>query len=356
MVVNHGGNWDHAGAWGCLRYGGLTTVAERLKPEGLYERSSPTASRWAWRSCPTGEPDIIRTLARRLKEGRLVPLMGDRDIGRNGVVVDLFGEPASFPAGPAVLGHAHRRAAASRSASGTTARWPPGACIDAVEVPADGHPRGEGPRDHPGRGRRVRVGHPRPQRRLAHDAAGLGGRPRPRPRAVRGRRRAGAAAAEAEVDVKVGLVCPYSWDVPGGVRSHVADLAVALSDHGHEVSVLAPVDDPDDLPPWVVDGGRPIGDPLQRVRRAAELRRQGDAARPRWIRDGDFDILHVHEPVAPSLSILALWVGRAARSSPPGTRRTTGPASCRPATTSARRRWRRSAAASPSARTPAARS
>jgi len=58
--------------------------------------------------------------------------------------------------------------------------------------------------------------------------------------------------------VKVGLVCPYSWDVPGGVRSHVADLALALSDHGHEVSVPAPVDDPDDLPPWVVDGGRPL--------------------------------------------------------------------------------------------------
>ena len=41
--------------------------------------------------------------------------------------------------------------------------------------------------------------------------------------------------------MRVGLVCPYSWDVPGGVRSHVADLAVALQDHGHDISVLAPV-------------------------------------------------------------------------------------------------------------------
>ena len=104
MVVNHGGNWDHAGAWGCLRYGGLTTVAERLKPEGLYERFVEYRESLGMEILPTGEPDIIRTLARRLKEGRLVPLMGDRDIGRNGVVVDLFGEPASLPAGPAVLG------------------------------------------------------------------------------------------------------------------------------------------------------------------------------------------------------------------------------------------------------------
>jgi phosphatidyl-myo-inositol alpha-mannosyltransferase len=110
--------------------------------------------------------------------------------------------------------------------------------------------------------------------------------------------------------VKVGLVCPYSWDVPGGVRSHVADLAVALSDHGHEVSVLAPVEDPSELPPWVADGGRPTA-----VRYNGSVARLsfGVKATRRvrgWIRDGDFDILHVHEPVAPSLSILALWVAR----------------------------------------------
>jgi KDO2-lipid IV(A) lauroyltransferase len=104
MVVNHGGNWDLAGAWGCLRYGGLTTVAERLRPEGLYKRFLAYRQSLGMEILPTGEPDIIRTLARRLETGRLVPLMGDRDIGRNGVVVDLFGEPASFPAGPAVLG------------------------------------------------------------------------------------------------------------------------------------------------------------------------------------------------------------------------------------------------------------
>jgi phosphatidylinositol alpha-mannosyltransferase len=110
--------------------------------------------------------------------------------------------------------------------------------------------------------------------------------------------------------VKVGLVCPYSWDVPGGVRSHVADLAVALSDHGHDVSVLAPVDDPADLPSWVADGGRPIAvrynGSVARLSFGVKATRRVRA----WIRDGDFDVLHVHEPVAPSLSILALWVAR----------------------------------------------
>ena len=103
MVVTHSGNWDHAAAWGCLRYGGLTTVVERLKPEGLYRRFLAFRESLGMEIIPTGEPDIIRALAQRLKEGRLVPLMGDRDIGRNGVVVELFGEPASLPAGPALL-------------------------------------------------------------------------------------------------------------------------------------------------------------------------------------------------------------------------------------------------------------
>ena len=103
MVVNHAGNWDQAAAWGCLRYGGLTTVAERLRPEGLYERFLAFRASRGMEILPTGDPDIVRTLARRLGEGRLVPLMGDRDISRNGVTVDLMGEPASFPAGPALL-------------------------------------------------------------------------------------------------------------------------------------------------------------------------------------------------------------------------------------------------------------
>jgi len=110
--------------------------------------------------------------------------------------------------------------------------------------------------------------------------------------------------------VKVGLVSPYAWDVPGGVRSHIADLAVTLRLQGHEISVLAPVDEPASLPDWVVDGGRPISvrynGSVARLSLGVKSARRVQA----WIREGDFDVLHVHEPVAPSLSVLALWVAR----------------------------------------------
>jgi len=110
--------------------------------------------------------------------------------------------------------------------------------------------------------------------------------------------------------VRVGLVCPYAWDIPGGVRSHVSDLAMALQDHGHEVSVLAPAMDPTCLPTWVSDGGRPLA-----IRYNGSIARLsfGVKATQRvrsWIREGDFDVVHVHEPVAPSLSLLTLWAAR----------------------------------------------
>lgn len=107
--------------------------------------------------------------------------------------------------------------------------------------------------------------------------------------------------------MKIGVVCPYSWDVPGGVQYHVRDLANWLIQHGHDVSVLAPADDDTPLPPYVVGAGR-----------AVPVRYNGSVARlnfgflsaarvRRWIHDGDFDVLHIHEPATPSLSLLACW-------------------------------------------------
>ena len=52
--------------------------------------------------------------------------------------------------------------------------------------------------------------------------------------------------------MRIGIACPYSWDVPGGVQQHIRDLAEALIDLGHEVSVIAPADDDRPLPPYVV--------------------------------------------------------------------------------------------------------
>ena len=104
MVPCHMANWDHAGAWGCLRFGGVTTVAERLQPEGLFNQFLAYRQTLGMDVLAIGEPDIVRTLIRKVKEGRILALLGDRDISRNGVEVDLFGEPASLPGGPALIG------------------------------------------------------------------------------------------------------------------------------------------------------------------------------------------------------------------------------------------------------------
>ncbi|MEU4389852.1 glycosyltransferase family 4 protein [Kribbella sp. NPDC023855] len=108
--------------------------------------------------------------------------------------------------------------------------------------------------------------------------------------------------------MKIGLVCPYSLGTPGGVQNHVRDLAEALLALGHEVSVLAPVDD-DQAPPYVVSAGHAVGVPyngsIARVtfgpRTAARVRS--------WLTEGRFDVVHVHEPTTPSASIIALWAG-----------------------------------------------
>jgi KDO2-lipid IV(A) lauroyltransferase len=103
MVSSHSGNWDHAGAWACERYGGLVTVAERLKPEGLYDKFVAYRESLGMEVLAHGDDDTFRTLLRRLEEGRLICLVADRDLSGSGVPVDFFGETASMPAGPAML-------------------------------------------------------------------------------------------------------------------------------------------------------------------------------------------------------------------------------------------------------------
>lgn len=103
MVSSHSGNWDHAGAWACERYGGLVTVAERLKPEGLYDKFVAYRESLGMEVLAHGDDDTFRTLLRRLEQGKLVCLVADRDLSGSGVPVDFFGETASMPAGPAML-------------------------------------------------------------------------------------------------------------------------------------------------------------------------------------------------------------------------------------------------------------
>lgn len=110
--------------------------------------------------------------------------------------------------------------------------------------------------------------------------------------------------------MRIGLVCPYSWDVPGGVRSHIADLATTLMQHGHVVNVLAPCDADDPIPPWVTSGGSPVAVPYNgSVARLSFGVRATRRVRG-WIREGEFDVVHIHEPLAPSLSLLACWSAR----------------------------------------------
>ena len=108
--------------------------------------------------------------------------------------------------------------------------------------------------------------------------------------------------------MRVGLVCPYTWEVPGGVQQHIRDLAEALMGLGHEVSVISPADDDTPLPDYVVSAGRAVPVPYNgSVARLAFGFLSASRVR-RWVKEGAFDVLHVHEPAAPSLSLLACWV------------------------------------------------
>ncbi|MDQ3629570.1 MAG: glycosyltransferase family 4 protein [Actinomycetota bacterium] len=109
--------------------------------------------------------------------------------------------------------------------------------------------------------------------------------------------------------MRIGLVCPYSLDVAGGVQNHVRDLAETLLATGHQVSVLAPVSEANDdasIPPYVVSAGRAVPVPYNgSVARVAFGPVSASRTR-RWLRDGDFDVVHVHEPMAPSVALIAL--------------------------------------------------
>jgi phosphatidylinositol alpha-mannosyltransferase len=109
--------------------------------------------------------------------------------------------------------------------------------------------------------------------------------------------------------MRVGIVCPYSWDIPGGVQAHVRDLAEELLSLGHEVSVLAPGDDDTSgLPAYVVVAGKAVPIPYNGSVARLQFGVVSAARVRRWLRDGDFDVVHVHEPAPPSLSLLTCMI------------------------------------------------
>jgi phosphatidyl-myo-inositol alpha-mannosyltransferase len=105
--------------------------------------------------------------------------------------------------------------------------------------------------------------------------------------------------------VRIGLACPYTWDVPGGVQIHVRDLAETLIRLGHDVSVITPVDDEDALPSYAVSAGKAMSVPYNGSVTRILMGPVSASRVRRWVREGGFDLVHAHEPTSPSVSLLA---------------------------------------------------
>ncbi len=103
-AVAHMGNWDAAGFWYTSNFGELTTVAERLKPESLFNKFVKFRNSFGIEIIPTsGETDIFMKLIRRAREGRMIALVADRDISKNGVEINYGNSKTTFPVGPAAI-------------------------------------------------------------------------------------------------------------------------------------------------------------------------------------------------------------------------------------------------------------
>ena len=140
-----------AGVWLRAALGRLTTVAERLKPESLFERFVAYRESLGFEIFPLtgGEQPPFVELSRRLRENKIVCLMGERDLAESGVPVTFFGEPTRMPAGPAEARDRDRRAAAAGAllvhvdggwgfGGATGSRWmSPGGVAAATQALAD---------------------------------------------------------------------------------------------------------------------------------------------------------------------------------------------------------------------------
>ena len=108
--------------------------------------------------------------------------------------------------------------------------------------------------------------------------------------------------------MRIGMVCPYSFDIPGGVQAHVVELAQVYIGRGHFVSVLAPSADDTELPDYVVSAGPSLAIPYNGSVSRVNFSPRGYRRLRRWIVENEFDVLHVHEPNSPSLSMMSLMV------------------------------------------------
>jgi KDO2-lipid IV(A) lauroyltransferase len=102
IALPHAGNWDHAGAYFCAMGFNLVTVAERLKPEALFNKFLQYRQNMGMEVLAL-DGRSMATLMQRARDGALIALVADRDLSRSGVDVNFFGYPARMPAGPALL-------------------------------------------------------------------------------------------------------------------------------------------------------------------------------------------------------------------------------------------------------------
>ncbi|SFT72819.1 Phosphatidylinositol alpha-mannosyltransferase [Geodermatophilus amargosae] len=109
--------------------------------------------------------------------------------------------------------------------------------------------------------------------------------------------------------MRIGLVCPYQWDVPGGVQYHVRDLAETLRGLGHHVEVLTPAEHEESLTdPWITFAGRTVPIPYNGSMASVQFGPVSAARVRRWLREGHFDVVHVHDPAPPSIGLLVCMI------------------------------------------------
>ena len=102
VSLPHAGNWDQAGAYYCETGAPIVTVAEHLEPERLFKKFLAYRESLGMEVLDASARSLA-ILSQRLRQGRLIALVSDRDLSRNGVDVTFFNHPARMPAGPAVL-------------------------------------------------------------------------------------------------------------------------------------------------------------------------------------------------------------------------------------------------------------
>ncbi len=241
-------------------------------------------------------PGAAPILMKRLREGRVIGLLCDRDIEGTGIPVTLLGEPTTMSAGPAMLALRTGAAVVPTAAVFTPDDRIRGIIGAPLEITRTGSLRA----DVATLTQAIADALSEPS--VPGPISGTCSSPTGH-RTVTGRRP--PARPPQGADVRIGMFSPYSLTLPGGVQGQVLGLARALRARGHEVRVLGPCDGP---PPEA--GVTPLGNSLPTAANGSVAPIAPDASATlrtiRALRDEEFELLHLHEPLAPGPTTTAL--------------------------------------------------